>query len=264
MHNSANDQRRIWLFAGTGDGPHLTRALLQRGWQVRVSVASQAAAAAYSELAVDSITVGTLSRAAKMTKGLKHRSKFRWVVDATHPFATRISSDLAEVCLSAKQPFLRFERPQEQGSASICLLPNSGALSTAPLKGQRLLLAVGGRHLAAIATAARSAGANLFARSMPTKLGLRSALAAGLLPDHLAVVRPLQGQTPGSIERALCRRWGITAVVCRQSGGVTERLWRRISEEQVLQLILLRRPASLQGVETVVGEAAFFNRIDHG
>ena len=99
---------------------------------------------------------------------------------------------------------------------------------------------------------------------MPTQLGVRSALAAGLPPDHLAVLRPDQGDPPGQVERALCRRWGITAVVCLQSGGTTERLWRRIAEEQQLSLMLLMRPAPPSGVDTVVGEAAFLKRIDHG
>ena len=124
--------------------------------------------------------------------------------------------------------------------------------------------AVGGRHLAEIAASARLAGGDLFARAMPTRLGLRSALAAGLPPDHLAVVRPSQGEPPGQVEQALCRRWGITAVVCRQSGGMTERLWRRIAEEQRLTLLLLRRPPSPSGVDTVVGEAAFLKWVDHG
>jgi precorrin-6A/cobalt-precorrin-6A reductase len=185
-------------------------------------------------------------------------------VDATHPFATKISQDLVEACLAAQQPLLRFERPWEEGHAATHLLQTGADLSRMALSGQRLLLAVGGRHLAEIAASARLAGGDLFARAMPTRLGLRSALAAGLPPDHLAVVRPSQGEPPGQVERALCRRWGITAVVCRQSGGMTERLWRRIAEEQRLTLLLLRRPPSPSGVDTVVGEAAFLKWVDHG
>ena len=30
--------RRLWLFAGTGEGPPLAEALLSLGWQLRVSV----------------------------------------------------------------------------------------------------------------------------------------------------------------------------------------------------------------------------------
>ena len=264
MHDPPLDQPRVWLLAGTGDGPRLTSALLQRNWLVRVSVVSPAAAEAYRGLAVESMAIGALGGVRGIAEELKRQAKLHWVVDATHPFATKISHDLAEACLAAQQPLLRFERPWEEGHAVTHLLQSGADLSRMALSGQRLLLAVGGRHLAGIAASARLAGGDLFARAMPTRLGLRSALAAGLPPDHLAVVRPSQGEPPGQVERALCRRWGITAVVCRQSGGMTERLWRRIAEEQRLTLLLLRRPPSPSGVDTVVGEAAFLKWVDHG
>ena len=199
MHDPPIDQPRVWLLAGTGDGPRLTHALLQRHWRVRVSVVSPAAAEAYRGLAVESIAIGALGGVQGIAAELKRQTSLRWVVDATHPFATKISEDLADVCLAAQQPLLRFERPCEQGSAATHLLENGAALSTMALPGQRLLLAIGGRHLAEIAAAAGSAGAELFARAMPTQLGVRSALAAGLPPDHLAVLRPLQGDPPGQV-----------------------------------------------------------------
>ena len=106
-----------------------------------------------------------------------------------------------------------------------------------------------------------AAGAEIFARCLPSSDGLRAALAAGLPPDHLAVVRPLQGARAGAIERALCRRWGITDVICRQSGGVTERLWRQLSADLDLRLLMLRRPAPPAGVETVESEASLMKRL---
>ena len=75
------------------------------------------------------------------------------------------------------------------------------------------------------------------------------------------MVRPLQGARAGAIERALCRRWRITDVICRQSGGVTERLWRQLSADLDLRLLMLRRPASPTGVETVESEASLMKRL---
>ena len=43
-------QDRLWLVAGTGEGPPLAAALLQRGWRVRVSVVTAAAVRAYQTL----------------------------------------------------------------------------------------------------------------------------------------------------------------------------------------------------------------------
>ena len=45
-----------------------------------------------------------------------------------------------------------------------------------------------------------------------------------------------------SVEAALCRRWGITAVLARQSGGPPEQQWHAICAHQGLKLLLLQRP----------------------
>ena len=247
-------QDRIWLLAGTGEGPQLAAALERHGWRVSVSVVTAAAASAYSELDLDQINVGALQGPEAITAELKADLPFRCVVDATHPFACQISADLQRACAAAGQPLLRFERSLERGEKGR-LLNQWGDLAQADIRGRSLFLAIGGRHLSMAHAVARAAGAEVFARCLPSATGLRLALAAGLPPDHLAVLRPLHGAEPGAIERALCRRWGITTVLCRQSGGVTERLWRRVSDELNLDLLLLRRPAPPAGVETVDCEA---------
>ena len=50
-------------------------------------------------------------------------------------------------------------------------------------------------------------------------------------------------------------------MICRQSGGVTERLWRQLSANLDMRLLMLRRPASPTGVETVESEASLMKRL---
>ena len=263
MHDFADDQRSILLLAGTGDGPRLAKLLQQRGWTVSVSVVTEAAARTYGDLGVNGIRIGALGDESGIAALLQQQGPFRWVVDATHPFAVRISRDLNMACRRVRQPLLRFERSVEPIGKAI-LFQEAGELRLAELQGQRLLLAIGGRQLAAISSIARAGGAELFARCLPSRDGIKAALAAGLLPDRLAVLRPLQGPVPGAIERALCRQWGITAVLCRQSGGVSERLWHRLSEELQLNLLLLQRPEPSPEVELVEDDAALLDRIGDG
>ena len=85
---------------------------------------------------------------------------------------------------------------------------------------------------------------------------------AVLAPDHLAVVRPLQGEVPGAIERSLCRRWGIGVVLCRQSGGVTEQLWHQLTTDLGLRLLLLRRPFPPDGMECVEDVSSLMDRLE--
>jgi precorrin-6A/cobalt-precorrin-6A reductase len=136
------------------------------------------------------------------------------------------------------------------------VLSSMADLADQSLAGRSLLLALGARQLVEAARVAREAGATVFARVLPTPMSLIQAAAARVPSDHLAVVRPLQGLEPGALEAALCRRWAITDVVCRQSGGATEALWAGLSIEMGLELWLLRRPLPIAEVAVVhsVGE----------
>ena len=263
MHGSAIDQRSIWLLAGTGDGPRLAQVLQQHGWRVHVSVVTPAAAKAYQSISLAGLAIGSLGDPSGITAVLEQQGPFRWVIDATHPFAVRVSADLATVCRSRGQSLLRFERPEEPLGQAV-LLTDASCLQHEALDGVKLLLAIGGRRLAEFVALAEAQGAAAYARCLPSPEGLRAALATGLPPDHLAVLRPLQGNVPGSIERALCRTWGITAVLCRQSGGVSERLWHQITTELGLKLWLMRRPSPPAEVECVRDDASLIDRIRLG
>jgi precorrin-6A/cobalt-precorrin-6A reductase len=168
------------------------------------------------------------------------------VVDASHPFARRITALLQEVCRGLGQPLLRLQRPPLDGPAGgppVQLLEGIDALGhCGSWQGRRLLLAIGSRHLPAARRA--SAAALHFARVLPAPDSLALALAASLPPERIACLRP---GGSGAIERALCRRWGITHVLCRQSGGSTEALWRGLCRDLALPLLLLRAPAEPAG-----------------
>lgn len=251
MHHPDLDQtRRIWLVAGTGEGPPLAAALLRLGWRVTVSVVGEAATRPYRRDPRLEIRVGALAGTAAISLTLERArlsgSPYHWVIDATHPFATRISADLARLCRDRAQPLLRLRRPQLAPPPGLRLteLGDLEALGSLDLRSERLLLAIGARHLA---QAVRLAGAErAFARVLPNPLALQLARAAGLPDARLACQRP--GGGGWAIEQALLRRWRITAVLCRQSGGSTERGWQTLCAAAGAHLLLLRRPPEPTGV----------------
>ncbi|WP_216922357.1 precorrin-6A/cobalt-precorrin-6A reductase [Synechococcus sp. CCAP 1479/9] len=244
---------RIWLVAGTGEGPPLARELLARGWRVKVSLVSRAAALAYGahprqELAVGAIggTDGPAAGiAAELADAGLRGAPYTWVIDATHPFATRISAALAEGCAARSQPLLRLLRPDlnAAGAESLDDLAGLGRLCR---PGDRLLLAIGARRLAEAVAA--SPGVLHHARLLPQGDALATALAAGLAPQRLAPLRP---GGDGRIERALCRHWQIDTVLCRRSGGANEERWHRICAALGLRLLLLERPGEPARVEAL-------------
>lgn len=239
--------QRLWLLAGTGEGPLLAAQMLQRGWRVRVSVVTAAAAAAYRPLADGSggaaleVAVGALAGPAAINAALElarqQGDPFAALIDATHPFAQQISRDLAVVCAGLGLPLLRLGRVLEH-SGTATVLPDLAALQACDLAGQRVLLALGARQLAA--AVASSPGALHHARVLPAPAALQQALAAGLDPSRIALLRPSHDF---AVETALVRHWMISAIVCRQSGGRTEAGWREVSQCCGCQLMVLARPA---------------------
>ena len=253
MHQPSPDQaRRLWLLSGTGEGPPLAAQLLAQGWRLRVSVVTPAAALAYRPHPHLEVRWGALNGVQDILAMLRSDSgpaagpAFRWVVDATHPFATEISHNLSAACGQAGQPLLRLQRP--------AVLPDAGALQTEHLRelpelaqrvdrGERLLLAIGARRLAE--AVGHSQQALHHARVLPQAAALRLAMAAGLPAERVACLRPTD---EGRIESGLCRHWGIETVCCRQSGGVGEAMWQQVCSDLGLRLLLLVRPAEPAGV----------------
>ncbi|MEY4298678.1 MAG: hypothetical protein RLZZ423_1857 [Cyanobacteriota bacterium] len=227
---------RLWLLAGTGEGPTLAAALLEAGWWLRVSVVAPEAARAYPPHPRLQLQVGALADPAAVRAVLQELNP-RWVIDATHPFALRISALLEQVLAPLQQPRLRLARPALAGRGEV--LGGLQELRRLDLRGERLLLAIGSRQLPQ-ALAASNAAAH-FARVLDRPLSLQLARAAGLADNHLACLRP-DPSAGGALERALCRRWRISAVLCRRSGGAAEGLWQAVAQELGLRLLQLERP----------------------
>jgi precorrin-6A/cobalt-precorrin-6A reductase len=113
---------RLWLIAGTGEGPPLAASLLARGWRLRVSVVSALAARAYAPHDGLELAVGALGAnggeasirvlVQQLQQARRQGDGFRWVVDASHPFAVRITAALVAACRSCDQPLLRLTRAQ--------------------------------------------------------------------------------------------------------------------------------------------------------
>ena len=116
-------------------------------------------------------------------------------------------------------------------------------LADQPLERDSLLLALGARELAAALSFSRAREHAV--RLLPSASALGQALQLGLPAERIACLRPhTSSSLEGSVEAGLCRRWGITAVLARQSGGPPEQQWHRICQTMGLKLLLLARPES--------------------
>ncbi len=135
-------------------------------------------------------------------------------------------------------------------------------LSAIDLLGQRVLLAIGSNYLPQAVNAVRQAGATPYARVLPRSRSLANSLRSGLPETHLAVLQPTASDQEPHLEIALCRRWGISSVVCRQSGGRTQRIWEFVAKKEKIRLFLISRPSRFQDIKTITSSEALLKYID--
>jgi precorrin-6A/cobalt-precorrin-6A reductase len=239
---------------------------------LEVSVVSEAASLAYPAHRRQRLLVGALAGGEAIRQQLAAAAlegqPYAAVVDASHPFASQISHQLAAALQqqiadrpSGPQPaqplLLRLVRPLLSSPADR-LLVNLKALAHHRLAGTRLLLAIGARQLAE--AVALSPGALHHARLLPNPEALQRAMAAGIAPQRLAPLRP-GGNGEAALLAALLRRWRINAILCRQSGGITETLWRQLAASQGCELLLLQRPTDPAGM-TGLAEAELLAKLE--
>ena len=255
---------RIWLVSGCGEGPPLARALLAAGWRLRVSVVSPEAARAYGrmeglEMAIGAIGVDQPTVAEQLRASWAEGAPFTWVVDASHPFASRIHAELSRTCAQVDQPLLRLSRPLLP-LAGVEVLSNLNALEGRCRSGERLLLAIGARQLSWATRCCPQA--RLHARVLPRPKALRTALAAGLAAERLVCLQPQSDpEAPTPVEAALCRRWRIETVLLRRSGGPGEAQWGRLADQLGLRLLLLERPTESRPETPGLGYSALLETL---
>ncbi|KGG12888.1 MULTISPECIES: precorrin-6A/cobalt-precorrin-6A reductase [Prochlorococcus] len=251
MHSRKNCHLHIWLLTGTQEGPELAKAFIDRGCKVSVSVVSYEASLSYFGLGLESLWVGSLKGVEEISLVLSNAQEnhngFDYVIDATHPFARIISSDLRKACLIFGQIIIRYERYCENLPGAN-FIRNFHDLSSFNLKGKKLLLAIGSKYLSECLNEIHDIGAIPFARVLPRVSSFAKALSCKIPEENLAILQPLTSSPEGAIEKALCRSWNINGVICRESGGGTQRLWQSICKAQNIKLWLISRPTAPEGI----------------
>ena len=176
------------------------------------------------------------------------------LIDATHPYAARISANAAEAARRAGVPILALRRPGwepvvgDRWTMLDSVAEAARALGTAP---RRVFLAIGRQEAAAFEAAPQH---RYLIRSVDP---VEPTLA---VPDALYLLA--RGPFPEADERALLERYGIDVVVSKNSGG--EATYGKIAAARSLgiEVIMVRRPPlpDVPSGETVDQLAA---QVDH-
>ncbi|RWX59375.1 cobalt-precorrin-6A reductase, partial [Mesorhizobium sp. M2A.F.Ca.ET.039.01.1.1] len=182
------------------------------------------------------------------------QEKVDLLIDATHPYAARISANAAEAARQTGVPILALRRPGwEPGAGDRWTLVDSAAEAASALgrAPRRVFLAIGRQEAGVFEAAPQHC---YLIRSVDP---VEPQLA---VPDALYLLA--RGPFPEVEERALLEKYGIDAVVSKNSGG--EATYGKIAAARALgiEVVMIRRPPlpDVPSAETVDALAA---KVDH-
>jgi precorrin-6A/cobalt-precorrin-6A reductase len=245
--------KTILLLSGTSEGPPLARALLAAGFAVRATVTRAEACVNLfgplrGEIRVEARGFTADSLADFLTAG-----EADLVLDATHPFAVRITRLAADVCGRLGVPYVRYERPDWEPPPGTRRVDTfAAAAELLPALGSRVLLTIGAKQLKHFAPL--HGRLHLVARILPSMLSVEQALAAGFTPDRLLCLRPPFSR---AFNRAILQEYRIDVLVTKASGragGVEEKVLA--ANDLGIAVVYIRRPDAVDGAAVQTIEAA--------
>jgi precorrin-6A/cobalt-precorrin-6A reductase len=219
----------ILILGGTGEARELAAELHARGVSITSSLAGRVSR---PRLPPGAVRVGGFGGPERLAEWLiQHRVEA--VVDATHPFAERISASAAAACGAAAVALLRLERPgwrEGPGDRWIRVQSLSEAAGAIPALGRRVLLTTGRQGLAAFAGVGE---AWFLIRCVEPP-------EPPLPPSHELILDRGPYTLAGELE--LIDRHAIDVVVTKDSGGEHTRAKLHAAAVRGLPVIVVSRP----------------------
>lgn len=218
---------RVLILGGTTEAAGLARALADK-----VDIVTSLAGRTADPISLPGrVRVGGFGGPEGLAEYLRDEAIER-VIDATHPFAARISAHAAHACAAAGVPRLMLVRPRWSRLPGDCwemVADMDAAARRLPALGRRALLTVGIGETGAFATVT---GVHFVVRLIAPQ------------PLPLADYQVVTGRGPfeAAAEAALLRRHRIDVVVTKDSGGGATYGKIAAARELGLPVLMVARP----------------------
>lgn len=229
---------KILILGGTGEAVALAKALTEAFGAGLTVVTSLAGRTKTPTLPLGEIRVGGFGGVPGLTRYLREEG-IDAVVDATHPFAARITANAVAACAAAGVPRLRLDRPAWKpvpGDDWRQVPDLQAAAALLPALGSRAFLTVGSSELWPFKEVP---GVWFWARMIEPP-------AAGGLPETFTIV---QARGPFSLddEEAFLRRNRIDVLVTKNSGGDAAAAKLAAARGLRVPVVMVDRPPSPPG-----------------
>jgi precorrin-6A/cobalt-precorrin-6A reductase len=218
------------ILGGTGDARELARLLMAAGVH---TISSLAGVTQQPELPEGDVRIGGFGGAEAMARFVRE-SGSRAIVNATHPYAAKISATAAEAAQLAGVPLWRLWRPAWQ--------PEAGDrwISAGDTSDAARLLPSGSRPLV---TTGRKVTVAFFARQDVQGVLRTIDRVSGEIPSNWTV---LMARPPFTLsqEQALIEEKSIDVLVTKNSGGETRAAKLDAARVKGLPVIMVGRPST--------------------
>ena len=246
----------ICVFAGTTEGRRLLEFLAGQDLRALACVATE-----YGETLVpraENIEVSARRLDGEAMKALFTGRRFDLVIDATHPFATAVSENIAWACAETGVEYLRLNRGDTAADGDAVIVDSiRGAADFLAEHPGNALLATGSKELAPY-TAVPDWQDRFWPRVLPMASSLEACASAGFAPAHIIAM-----QGPFSVEmnvatlKSIHARWLVTKA-SGDSGGFAGKL--EAARQAGARCVVIGRPAQAGGMDF----AGVVNRLIEG
>ena len=235
---------KLCVFAGTTEGRELVEFLSSQNLSVTACVATE-----YGETLLtprENLTISAQRLTPEEMQALFSRENFDMVIDATHPYASVVTENIASACEAAGVRYQRLLRGGCKAGEDAVFVPDIPA-AVDYLNGTegRILLTTGSKELAKY-TGLRDFADRVYARVLPMEDSLRLCQSAGLKPAHILA---MQGPFSEEMNVAMLKSVGAKYLVTKDSGtagGFDEKV--SAARTAGATLVIIGRPPQREGL----------------
>ena len=235
---------KLCVFAGTTEGRELVEFLCAQDLSVTACVATE-----YGETLLtprENLTISAQRLTPEEMQALFSRENFDMVIDATHPYASVVTENIARACEQTGVRYQRLLRGGCKAGEDAVFVPDIPAVVDY-LNGTegRILLTTGSKELAKY-TGLRDFADRVYARVLPMEDSLRLCQSAGLKPAHILA---MQGPFSEEMNVAMLKSVGAKYLVTKDSGaagGFDEKV--SAARTAGATLVIIGRPPQREGL----------------